>query len=306
MRIYGFDRYGDDSVEGYFDVPAPEPAPGTVLVDLRAAGLNPADIKVRSGQRQGAVPVAFPMAMGREAAGTVLEDPSSTFAPGTLVFGSTAAGYGSLGKQVLLDLAQTAEVPDGVSATQAACIPVAVGTAWDALQELEVGTGDTVLVTGAGGGVGIHTVQLARHLGAEVIGVSSAPKAGYVEAAGARHVRSGDGWVERVQAPNGAHVTAVVDTVGGDTLEQASSLLAAPARLRSVADPGLATTLGGSGVTRRRTTAVYAELADMVARGLLRPVISATYPFDRAGEAAAAVATGHTLGKVVVTAQNER
>lgn len=301
MRIYGFDRYGEADVEGWFDVPALEPRSGTVLVDVRAVGLNPADIKVRSGQRHGAVPVTFPMAMGREAAGTVVTDPSGTFAPGTLVLGSCAAGVGALGEQTLLEVAGTAAVPEGVTAEQAACIPVALGTAWDALHELQVGAGDTVLVLGAGGGVGLHAVQLARHLGAQVVGVASSQKAPHVEEAGAVHVLSGEGWVERVrQAASGA-VDAVLDTVGGQVLTEAAPLLGDPGRLRSVASPATAQELGGSGVARRRTGAVYAEIAAMVARGDLRPVISATYPLDRAGEATAAVAGGHTLGKVVVT-----
>lgn len=302
MRIYGFDRYGEADVEGWFDVPALAPRPGAVLVEVRAVGLNPADIKVRSGQRKGAVPVTFPMAMGREAAGTVVADPSGAFAPGTPVFGSCAAGVGALAEHTLLEVAGTAVVPEGVTAEQAACIPVALGTAWDALEELRVGEGDTVLVLGAGGGVGLHAVQLARHLGARVLGVASAQKAPHVQEAGATHVPSGDGWVERVRGLHPTPVDAVLDTVGGQVLHETAPLLRDPGRLRSVASPATAQELGGSGVTRRRTGDVYAEIAQLVARGDLRPVISATYPFDRAPEATSAVAGGHTLGKVVVTA----
>lgn len=302
MQIYGFERYGAADVEAYLEVPSPGPREGAVLVDVRAAGLNPADIKVRSGQRQGTVPVTFPMAMGREAAGTVVNDPSGTFAPGTPVFGSCAAGVGALGEQTVLELVQTAVVPDGVSVEQAACIPVALGTAWDALHELRVGAGDTVLVLGAGGGVGIHAVQLARHLGAQVVGVASAQKGPHVKEAGAVHVPSGEGWVERVRRAAPGPVDAVLDTVGGQVLTEAGALLGDPGRLRSVAAPATAQELGGSGVTRRRAGAVYAEIAQLVGQGALRPVISATYPFERAGEATAAVAGGHALGKVVVTA----
>lgn len=304
MRIYGFTEYGGPEVERFVDVPDLVVTPGAVLVRLRAAGLNPADIKVRSGQRQGKVEVRFPMAMGREAAGTVVEDPSGRFREGELVFGSCASGFGALGDLVLLELDQTARVPDGVEAEQAACIPVAIGTAWDALGELGVGPGGTVLVLGAGGGVGVHAAQLAAHLGARVIGVASAAKAELVASAGAgaEHVESGDGWVEVVAelAPEG--VDAVVDAVGGDTLRQAASLAKHPSAIRSSASPALATELGGSGITRRRDATVYAELADLVARQDLRPVIHATYPLAEAPAAVAEVASGHATGKTVVTA----
>ena len=301
MRIYGFDRYGEADVEDRFEVPPTEPGEGTVLVAVLAVGLNPADVKVRGGQRQGAVPVTFPMALGREAAGTVVADPSGTFAPGTVVFGSCAAGVGALGEQTLLDVAQTAVVPDGVSAVQAACLPVAVGTAWDGLLELGVREGQTVLIMGAGGGVGIHAVQLARHLGARVLGVASAQKAVPVEEAGATHIPSGPGWADRVRQSAAGPVDAVLDTVGGAVLEEAAGLLTDRSRLRSIASPAVAADLGGSGVTRRRTAQVYAELARLVADGAVRPVISATYPLDRAAEASIAVAGGHSLGKIVVT-----
>lgn len=215
MRIYGFTEFGGPEVERFLDVPDLVVTPGAVLVRLRAAGLNPADIKVRSGQRQGKVEVRFPMAMGREAAGTVVEDPSGRFREGELVFGSCASGFGALGDLVLLELDQTARLPDGVEAEQAACIPVAIGTAWDALGELGVGTGGTVLVLGAGGGVGVHAAQLAAHLGARVIGVASAAKAELVASAGAEHVESGDGWAEVVAELAAEGVDAVVDAVGG-------------------------------------------------------------------------------------------
>ena len=112
MRIYGFTEYGGPEVERFLDVPDLVVTPGAVLVRLRAAGLNPADIKVRSGQRQGKVEVRFPMAMGREAAGTVVEDPSGRFREGELVFGSCASGFGALGDLVLLELAAAVARPE--------------------------------------------------------------------------------------------------------------------------------------------------------------------------------------------------
>lgn len=301
MRIYGFGEYGTADVEGWFDVPVPPVGPGQVLVDLRAAGVNPADVKVRSGQRTGRVEVAFPMAMGREACGVVVDPGSSgRFVSGDLVFGSTASGHGALAEQVLLDEQSVAAVPDGVSEAQAACIPVALGTAWDALVELSPSRGQVLLVLGAGGGVGSCAVQVGRHLGLRVVGVASEGKRGLIESLGATHVSSGPGWDERARqtAPDGVDV--LLDCVGGSDLSLAAALVGDPAAIRSVADPARARSLGGDGVTRRRSAEVFAEVAELVARGEVVPVIGATYAFEDAAKAVARVEGGHAAGRTVV------
>jgi NADPH:quinone reductase-like Zn-dependent oxidoreductase len=302
VRIFGFERYGGPEVQRFFEVPTPERRDGTVLVAMRAAGVNPADIKVRNGQRQGSVPVDFPMAMGREACGIVISaDDVSGLLPGRLVFGSCAGGSGALADLVLLDAKQTVAVPAHVTAAQAACIPVAIGTAWDALDELDLHAGDTLLVVGAGGGVGSHAVQLGRLRDLRVIGVASPGKRQLVLDLGAVHVASGPGWTERVRAvaPEGVH--GLIDTVGGETLRQSSAVLRPAGAVRSTASPPLAAELGGSGVTRRRTAETYAEVAALVAAGALAPVVGASYDFEDCADAVALVETGHATGRTVVT-----
>lgn len=302
MRIFGFERYGGPEVQRFFEVPTPERRDGTVLVAMRAAGVNPADIKVRNGQRQGSVPVDFPMAMGREACGIVISaDDVSGLLPGRLVFGSCAGGSGALADLVLLDAKQTVAVPAHVTAAQAACIPVAIGTAWDALDELDLHASDTLLVVGAGGGVGCHAVQLGRLRDLRVIGVASPGKRQLVLDLGAVHVASGPGWTERVRAvaPEGVH--GLIDTVGGETLRQSSAVLRPAGAVRSTASPPLAAELGGSGVTRRRTAETYAEVAALVAAGALAPVVGASYDFEDCADAVALVETGHATGRTVVT-----
>lgn len=305
MRIYGFERFGGPEVQAHLEVPAPSAGPGQVVVELRAAGVNPADIKVREGRRQGTVEVNFPMALGREAAGVVIEAGSGVdFEAGELVFGATASGTGALADLVILDAAGTARVPAGVTAEQAACIPVAVGTALDALTELALPEGGTLLVLGAGGGVGTSAIQLARHLGLTVIGVASLEKEYVVTSLDARHVESGPGWVTRARAACASigveGVDGIIDAVGGDVLREAAPLLRTPGAIRSTASPAVAAELGGSGVTRRRTRAVFAELADLVAQGVVDPLISFRFDLDHAAEAVADVEGGHALGKVVV------
>lgn len=304
MQIFGFTRYGGPEVMGHLTPTDAVPGPGQVLIRFAASGVNPADIKVRNGERQGAVEVRFPMAMGREASGVVVAcGPGvSGFAPGERVFGACSAGTGALADLVILDAAAAAKVPDGLADEAAACIPVSWGTAYDALDGLNLSAGDTWLVVGAGGGVGTAALQLARAHGVRALGVASPGKRALIEECGGVHLAAGDGWPEQVRtlAPHG--VQGVLDCVGGPELERAASLLAHDGRLLSVAASKQAAQRGGSGVTRRRTSAVFARIADLLAAGTLTPVISGTYPLAEAAEAIAAVESGHAAGKVVVVA----
>jgi NADPH:quinone reductase-like Zn-dependent oxidoreductase len=304
MRMLGFQRYGGPEVMEHLEAPDPVPGPGQVLVRMTAAGVNPADIKVRNGQRTGRIPVRFPMALGREAAGVVIRTgPGVTgLAPGDRVFGATAASTGALASHVLLDAAGTARIPDGVVDEQACCIPVAAGTAHDALDELDLPSGATVLMLGAGGGVGTCVCGLARDRGLRVLGVASEAKRHLVAGLGAVHVAKGPGWTERVGdlAPDG--VDAVIDAVGGEVLAGAVPLLRRSGALRSVADVAGAEALGGSGVIRRRTTAVFTAVAALVATGRFVPVVTARCRLAEAEQAVAAVETGHAAGNIVVLA----
>lgn len=304
MRMFGFSRYGGPEAMEHLEAPDPEPGPGQVLVRMTAAGVNPADIKVRNGQRDGVVEVRFPMAIGREAAGVVLAAGPDVhaFRPGERVFGATAAGTGALAGLVLLDAAGTAHTPDGVTDEQACSLPVAAGTAYDALDELALPAGATVLMLGAGGGVGTCVCGLARDRGLRVIGVASTAKRPLVTGLGADHVAKGEGWTERVRALAPDGVDAVIDAVGGPVLAGAMPLLARPGALRSVADVPRAEALGGSGVTRRRTTAVYGEVAALVAAGRFAPVVTESHRLAEAGRAVAAVESGHAAGNIVVIA----
>ena len=274
---------------------------------MRAAGVNPADIKVRLGQRTGAVEVRFPMAMGREASGTVLavgegEDGAADLEVCDEVFGSTASGTGAVAEQVLLDASGTALRPAGVTPEQASSIPVAFATAHDALHQMALPAGSSVLVIGAGGGVGTAMCSLGRRAGLRVIGVASAAKRDLVVGLGAVHVLSGAQWADRVRAIAPDGVDALLDLAGGRVLAEAVALLAPGRAPLSIADPAAAGEHGGGGVARRRTTQVFAEVAEIVAAGEAAPVVTATYPLDRAAEAVAAVESGHAAGNVVVTA----
>ncbi|MER5274989.1 NADP-dependent oxidoreductase [Streptomyces sp. NPDC002809] len=300
-KAYVFTRNGGPEVEALVDRDRPVPGPGELLVAVRAAGVNPVDWKLRTGySRPGSEPQPFPTAFGSEAAGVVeaVGPGAEGFAVGDEVFGNPVAG--GYAEHTLLPVTVTAHKPAGLSFTDAAVLPVAAATAYDGVHQLGLAPGATLLVTGAGGGVGTAAVQIARHAGVHVIGAASAAKKDFVESLGAVHVASGAGLADRVRAAAPDGIDAVFDLVGGDTLREAATLLADPAALVSAGGKQLAAELGGAPVERARTAAVLDAVADLVVEGVLRTYVTRTVPLAGAGEALRAVEDGHALGKSVI------
>ncbi|THA71461.1 NADP-dependent oxidoreductase [Streptomyces sp. A0958] len=299
-KAYVFTRSGGPEVEALIDVETPVPGPGELLVAVRAAGVNPVDWKLRTGYaRPGSEPLPFPTVFGSEAAGVVRAAGPGVagFEPGDEVFGNPATG--GYAEYTLMPVAVTAHKPAGLSFADAAVLPVAAATAYDGVSQLGLGPGATLLVTGAGGGVGSAAVQLARHAGIRVLGAASEAKKDFVESLGAVHIPSGPGFADRVRAAAPDGVDAVFDLVGGDTLREAATLVA-PSALISAGGKPLVEELGGAAVRRARTSEVLDEVARLVVEGALRTHVSRTFPLDRAGEALRAVEDGHALGKTVI------
>jgi NADPH:quinone reductase-like Zn-dependent oxidoreductase len=294
--------FGGPETEAFADLPRPVPGPGLLLIAVRAAGVNPVDYKRRNGYRRaGGPPTDLPSVFGSEAAGVVEEVGPGVegFAVGDEVFGHTeTGGYAEL---TLLPAAGTAHKPAGLSWTDAATLPVAAATAYDALVQLDLPSGATLLVNGVGGGVGVCAAQIARHRGLTVIGTASARKRAFAESLGAVHVASGAGVAERVREAAGGGVDGVLDLVGGDALREVAALLTDRSRLVSGADKALATELGGGAIVRARTGAVLDAVAALVVEGVLDPHVTRVYPFAEAPAALRAVESGHTRGKIALT-----
>ncbi|MFI1096883.1 NADP-dependent oxidoreductase [Streptomyces sp. NPDC020917] len=300
-RAYVFHRFGGPEAESFADLPRPVPGPGRLLVAVRAAGVNPADWKRREGLRPPTEPEPrFPAVFGREAAGVVAEvgEGVTGFAVGDEVFGHPDGG--SYAEYALLPADAAARKPPQVSFADAATLPVAAGTAWDGVRQLDLPRGATLLVNGAGGGVGTATVQIAVHEGLRVIGTASAAKKDFVESLGAVHVASGPDVAHRVRAVAPDGVDAVYDLVGGEPLREVAALAADPARVVSVADKAAVVALGGSAVVRERSTRALEAVVRLVAEGALDPFVTRTFPLDQADLALRAVEEGHTRGKVVI------
>ncbi|MFE2379635.1 NADP-dependent oxidoreductase [Streptomyces sp. NPDC059398] len=300
-KAYVFTRSGGPEVEALAELERPVPGPGELLVAVRAAGVNPVDWKLRTGYRRpGSAEPSFPEVFGSEAAGTVVATGPGVqgFEPGQAVFGNPVTG--GYAEYTLMPVAVTAHKPAALPFTEAAALPVAGATAYDGMQQLDPAPGSTLLVNGAGGGVGVAAVQIARHRGVKVIGTASAEKKEFVEALGAVHVPSGPGVVDRVRAAAADGVDAVFDLVGGAALKEVAALVDDRANLISAGGKELVVELGGAAVVRARNAAVLDAVARLAVDGALRACVTRTYPLEQAAEALRAVEGGHIRGKIVI------
>lgn len=297
-RIYVFTRYGGPEGEELRERPVPRPGPGQILVEVRAAGVNPADVKLREGLF--GTGGTLPRGLGFEVSGVVaaLGPDVEGYEVGDAVLGHVAPREGGFADHALLRAVEAVAKPEGVSFAVAATIPVAGTTAYDLTHQMELQEGQTMLVLGAGGGVGHLAAEIGRVQRFRVIGVASPAKREMVEAAGATWVASGDGAAETVRALAPGGVDLVVDLVGGQALRDVAPLATSPDRIVSAADPETAAELGGAG--RVPDAEALEKITAVVGHGVINPVVSAEYPLDRAGEALAAVAQGGNRGKTVV------
>ncbi|ATL32028.1 NADP-dependent oxidoreductase [Streptomyces formicae] len=301
-KAYVFTEHGGPEVETFLDLPRPEPGPGQLLVAVRAAGVNPVDWKLRAGKRRpGQGPLTGPEVLGSEVAGVVerVGPGVEGFAVGDPVFGNPVTG--GYARYTLVPAAIAAHKPDTLSFTDAATLPVAAATAYDGLRQLDLPPGSTLLITGAGGGVGVAATQIAVHFGLRVVGTASAGKKEFVESLGAVHVARGPQLAERIrESAPGHRVDAILDLVGGPDLAEVAGLLADRGKLITAAAKEAVAELGGAPVARARTAEVLDQVALLAVAGVLRPHVTATYPLERADEALRAVEDGHAQGKIVI------
>lgn len=297
-KVFVFNRYGGPEGQELIDRPAPEPGAGELGVEVRAAGVNPVDWKLRAGhfgQDQ-----QLPAPMGWEVAGVVTAVGSGVegFAVGDEILGPVAPGHGGFAEHTIVRALDAVAKPEEVSFTDAATIPVAAATAYDGTHQIELEAGQTLLILGIGGGIGLMAAQIGKIHGFAVLGTASESKREMVESVGATLVPYGDAVVSHLReiAPDGVHL--ILDLVGGEALRQVAELATSPSRIISAADPETATDLGGSAL--KRTTEAMVKITEVIEYGLVDPHVTERFPLERAGEAIAAVESGHATGKVVV------
>ena len=303
-RAVRLEAFGGPDVLDVQEIPSPQAGPGQVRVRVTAAGLNPMDwIMTADADTAARFGLGLPAGFGTDYAGVVdqVGDGVTDFAPGDRVFG--AALSRAVADFVVIDPAagiaanEAHHTPDGVDDLTAATLAIAGRTASAALAVVDPGPGDTVLIGGAAGGVGVFAVQLARIAGARVVGTGSATSADFLRDLGAEPVTYGDGLAGRIRALAPGGVTAAVDLHGTETVHAARELGVPDGRLCTIAAhvDGVPTANGANAAH-----GALEEVARLVAARRLRVPIAASFPVEQIRRAAELQAGRHVHGKVVI------
>lgn len=299
-----FKEYGGVDVLDVMQVDRPRPGAGDVLVRVKAAGINPGEAKIREGLLHDRWPATFPSGQGSDLAGIVEEigEGVTGFAVGDAVIGFTNS-RGSQAEYVVVRAVDLTHRPDGVSWEAAGSLFVAGTTAYAAVRAVSVGDGDTLVVSGAAGGVGSIVVQLAKNAGARVIGLAGEANHEWLAKHGAIPIRYGDGVAERIKEVSGGHLDAFIDTHGGNYVELALDLGIRPDRIDTIVDFRAAGKYGvkNEGNAAAGNADVLAKLATLVSEGRLEIPIARVYSLSEVRDAYRELERGHTRGKIVLT-----
>jgi NADPH:quinone reductase-like Zn-dependent oxidoreductase len=300
-----YDEFGGIDVLRVDEVERPVPGDGQVLVRVKAAGINPSEAVIRTGAVAQLFPSTFPSGQGSDLAGVIEEVGAGVggFSPGDEVIGFTN-NRASQAELVLVEAGDIVRKPEKVSWEAAGGLYVAGVTAWGAVNAVQPKEGETVVVSGAAGGVGSLAVQLARRTGATVIGLASESNHEWLKSHGVIPVAYGDGVADRIKAAAPSGVDAFVDTYGGGYVDIAIALGVPAGRIDTIADYAAAAKYGvktAGGAEAGPGAKVLAELAGLIADGHLEVPIANVYPLARVREAYAELERRHTRGKIVLT-----
>jgi NADPH:quinone reductase-like Zn-dependent oxidoreductase len=302
MRAVRFDKYGGIDVLEVVEAPDPVAGDGELLVRVKAAGINPGETKIREGLLHELWPATFPSGQGSDLAGIVEQvgDGVEGWSAGDEVIGFTD-NRASQAELVVVDAENVTARPAGVPWPVAGSLFVVGTTAYAAVRAVSAGSGDTVVVAGAAGGVGSLTVQLAILAGATVIGLASERNHRWLQELGVIPVSYGDGVEQRIRDAAGGTVDAFIDLFGG-YVQLALDLGVKPERIDTIVDFGAGEKYGvkTEGTAAAANAGVLAELAKLIDEGRLDVPIAGVYPLDQVREAFRELEQGHTHGKIVL------
>jgi NADPH2:quinone reductase len=302
-RAVRFDHYGGIDVLYLADVPMPVAGDGQVVVQVKAAGINPGEAAIREGYLDAQYPSTFPSGEGSDLSGVVTAagDGVSAFSAGDEVLG-WSWDRSSHAEYVAVPAGQLIAKPAGLAWPVAGAMYVVGVTAYAAVRAVSVQPGDTVAVSAAAGGVGAVTVQLLRTKGANVIGIASPANHEWLTALGVTPVAYGDGLAGRLRAAAPDGIDAFIDLFGPEYVKLAVELGIARDRIETIIAYAAAGEYGtqAAGSSDASTTEVLAEMTGLVASGQIEIPIAATYPLDQVQQAFTELEQRHTRGKIVL------
>ncbi|MGW4687982.1 NADP-dependent oxidoreductase [Streptomyces sp. NPDC004244] len=277
------------------DAEEPHAGPGRIRIAVRAAGVNPVDWRLREGQVLGAHPVELPSGVGLDASGVVDEVGQGVegVEVGDRVFGEGASSYAEFAV-----LSAWARMPEGLTFEEAAGYPSVVETALRVIREVGVRAGQTLLVSGASGGVGSAVLQIARDRGITVIGTAGASNQDYLRSPGALAAAYGEGWVERVRELG--RVDAALDLAGSGVIRELVELTGDAQKVVSIADldaPRFGVRFSG---VAGSVPEALAEAVGLISRGKLHIPVEKSYTLTEAAAAHIDSKAGHTRGRRVL------
>ncbi len=302
MKAIRIHQFGDASTLKLEEIPRLSIADDQILIRIRDAGVNPIDWKIRQGYLKQVMPAHFPITIGQDFAGEVVEPGMevSQFAAGDRVFGFAQGTYA---EYAAAPASTVAAIPNSMDFSTAAALPTAGSTALQIVRDVVAAKpGMTILIHGAAGGVGSYASQIAKNLGARVIGTASGADIEYLKSLGVDEVV--DYKRDRFE-DKATGIDAVVDLVGGETLARSYAVVKKGGVLATTVQPIDESAAKRAGiravqVIMRRKSADLAELARLVQEGALKPRLSETMNLSQAREAQELSETGKTHGKVIL------
>jgi NADPH2:quinone reductase len=305
MKAIAYDRFGSSDVLALQELPDPHPGSDSVLVQVKAASLNPVDYKAREGYLQGVIDTVFPAVPGWDVAGVIvkagLDTPEFEVGDEILAYArKDVISGGTVAELVEVPVRTAARKPEGLSFEDAAALPLAGLTALQTVRRAGVSAGSTVLIHAAAGGVGSYATQLAVLAGARVVGTASEGNHEYLRSLGAEPVAYGEGLVEAARglAPEG--FDHILDFVGNGALDTVPQLLRAGGTVASITDPAARDEYGGHYIWVRPNPEDLAELAQLAADGRLKVEVADVVELAQAADAYRTLEGGHVRGKLVV------
>jgi len=306
-RAVRFDRYGGRDVLYITDIEMPVPGPGEVVVEVRAAGINPGEAAIRTGAMHEMFPATFPSGEGSDLAGvvTALGPNVTEFAVGDEVLGFSFR-RSSHATHTAVPVGQLIHKPPQLRWEVAGSLYGVGATAYAAVRAVAPQPGETVAVSAAAGGVGSIAVQLLVQRKARVLGIAGPGNADWLRAHGVTPIAYGDGLADRLReaAPDG--IDAFIDLFGPDYVQLAVDLGVAPERIETIIAFEKAGEVGAKtdGSVEASTPEVLAEIAELVATGAIDFDIAETFPLDRVADAFEVLERRHTHGKIVLLPQS--